>query len=279
MERKTEYNACVNAIRSFPDANRFSVLSAASLFSLALTRLIDPAPYAIRVRWMGAGVVFSFHLYGALILLSATLTATGVDWLLRGHPSFRQGARVFEHWVLPFTTVLILGISLFYFPAGNLWWAAFGVGGALLMLVFWAEYVTLDPSDAAYPLAMAGLTALSFAFFLILLVALRYAETALLWESSATFFAAFFVTLRTLHLRLSGRWEVAWSLGIALIVAELAAAFHFFPLSPLRAGIFLLAPLYALTHLAALLGEGVPERQAALEPLFLLGVICLFALL
>jgi len=40
-------------------------------------------------------------------------------------------------------------------------------------------------------------------------------------------------------------------------------------LSPIRYGIFLLAPLYALTNLAAALLDGVPLRRAMVEPLMM----------
>jgi hypothetical protein len=267
------YNALVKAIRSFPDSNRFSVLSAATLLSFALTQVIEPSPYTVHVQWLGKSFSMVFHLHAVLVFLAAALTATGMDWLLRGHPSFKEGTRSFEHWILPAMTALILGISLAFFPAGAQWWAAFGVGGVLLTMVFWAEYVALEPADPAYPFATAGLIALSFAIFLILTVILRYAEVNLAGSAAAVFFSAFFVSLRALHLRLSGEWKVAWAGGIALIVLNFSTAFYFYPMSPLRTGIFLLAPLYALTHFSALMGEGLPPRRAVLEPLFMLGLI------
>jgi hypothetical protein len=186
------YNALVKAIRSFPDSNRFSVLSAATLLSFALTQVIEPSPYTVHVQWLGKSFSMVFHLHAVLVFLAAALTATGMDWLLRGHPSFKEGTRSFEHWILPAMTALILGISLAFSPAGAQWWAAFGVGGVLLTMVFWAEYVALEPADPAYPFATAGLIALSFAIFLILTVILRYAEVNLAGSAAAVFFSAFF---------------------------------------------------------------------------------------
>jgi hypothetical protein len=82
----------------------------------------------------------------------------------------------------------------------------------------------------------------------------------------AVFIVSGLVTLRSLYLRLQ-RWEFAWAGGVALISAQLASALHYWPLSPVQFGLALLGPLYALTSLAGSLGEDLPIRRAAIEPL------------
>jgi hypothetical protein len=46
------------------------------------------------------------------------------------------------------------------------------------------------------------------------------------------------------------------------------------PLSPIRFGLALIGPLYALTALAVSLADGQPFRQAIVEPAVMLTLLC-----
>ena len=265
------YNACMTEQRYLPDANRISVLTAAVLLAYALTRLIEFPQYTLGLQLPGVYLPYRFNLSTIATILAAGLTATGMDWLLRSHPSL--GERTFQHWLLPTLTAFVIGVSLSILPPGTLWWIGFAVGGILLVLAFLAELVVVDSADPNYPAATAGLTALSFALYLILAAVLRYSGTRLLLLIPALAPSAFLVSLRTLHLRLSGRWEFAWSAGIALVSAQMAAGLHYWPLTPVQFGLALLGPLYALTGLVAALSEGIPLRRAVIEPALILAVV------
>jgi hypothetical protein len=99
----------------------------------------------------------------------------------------------------------------------------------------------------------------------------------------ALFVAASLVSLRTLHLRSTQKWEFNWALGIALVCTQVGAALHYWPVSPVQFGLALLGPLYALSTLTANLLEGIPLRRAMTEPLIALalawGVAILFYLI
>lgn len=174
---------------------------------------------------------------------------------------------------MPTLSVLVIGVSLYTLPAGPTWWLGFGVGGVLLVVVFLAEYIVVDPADTRYPIATAVLTALAFAIFLILAVALRAANTRLFLILPALFLASGLAALRTLHLRLNERWEFNWAIGIALVETQLAAALHYMPLTPIRFGVVLLGPAYALTLLAVSVLDGNPFRRASVEPLVMLAIL------
>ena len=207
--------------RYLPDTNRVSVLTAMVLLSFALTRLIPTPEYALELQLPGIYVAFALDLNIVIIILAAGLTATGMDWLLRSHPMMK-GKRTIEHWFLPMLTSLVLGVPLYLLPFGSLWWIGFAIGGVLLILVFWAEYVVVSPGDTSYPTAIAVLTVISFALYLILCIVLRYAGIRLFLLAPALLMATFLVSLRTLHLRLGGRWVFAWAAGIALVSVQLA---------------------------------------------------------
>jgi len=204
-----------------------------------------------------------------MVVMAAGLTATGMDWLLRTHPSLGR-TRTIEHWLLPTLATFIIGIPLTILPPSSIWWLGFGIGGLLLVLVFLAEYIVVEPSAPNYAIASAGLTALSFAVYLILTTALRFSGARLFLTAPALFIATGLVSLRTLHLRVSQKWEYNWALGIALVCTQIGAGLHYWPVSPVQFGLILLGPLYTLSTLTGSLLEGVPLRRALVEPLIAL---------
>lgn len=261
----------MNEHRYLPDPARVSVLTATVLLAFALTRLISTPRYEVPLPVGGIDLSFSFNLNTIIVLLAAGLTAAGMDWLLRTHPSLVQG-ETREHWLLPTLTVLATGIALYSLPPTPVWWLGFGLGAAILVVVFLAEFVAVDSSDVRYPLAAVILTALAYVIFLILAVALKATNARLVLVVPALFIGGGLAALRTLHLRLNERWEFAWALGVAIVTAQLGAALHYWPLTPIRFGLVLLAPVYALTILTVSLAEGNPFRRAVVEPSVMLGL-------
>jgi len=259
--------------RYLPDPTRVSILTAIVLLAFALTRLVSAPPVQLTIPLAGVYVTLSFNLNTMIVLLAAGLTAAGMDWLLRTHPSLEKG-ETREHWLLPTLTVLVIGVALYTLPQTIIWWLGFGLGAAILLLVFFAEFVAVDPIDLRYPFATAVLTVLAFIIFLILAVALKATNVRLFLLAPALFVGGGLVALRTLHLRLNERWELTWAIGIGLVTIQLGAALYYMPLTPVRFGLGLLGPLYALTSLAVSLAEGIPPRQAILEPAVMLVLLC-----
>ena len=259
--------------RYLPDPTRVSILTAIVLLAFALTRLVSAPPLQLTIPLAGVYVTLSFNLNTMIVLLAAGLTAAGMDWLLRTHPSLEKG-ETREHWLLPTLTVLVIGIALYTLPQTIIWWLGFGLGAAILLLVFFAEFVVVDPIDSRYPFATAVLTVLAFIIFLILAVALKATNVRLFLLAPALFVGGGLVALRTLHLRLNERWELTWAIGIGLVTIQLGAALYYMPLTPVRFGLGLLGPVYALTSLAISLAEGIPPRQAILEPAVMLVLLC-----
>lgn len=256
--------------RYMPDPTRVSVLTAAVLLAFALTRVINaPQFFSIPLPLGNINFTLSFNLNTVIVLLAGGMTATGMDWLLRTHPSLEKG-ETREHWLLPTLTVLVIGIALYTLPNTPIWWLGFGLGAAIFLVVALSEFVVVDPNDARYPVATAILTVMAFVIFLILAAALKAANARLIMLIPALFLAGGLAALRTLHLRLNERWETAWAVGIGLVAAQLGAALHYLPLTPVRFGLAMLAPIYALTVLAVSMAEGNPFRRAFLEPTVML---------
>jgi len=252
-----------------PDSNRLGVVLATVLLTLALAHLLQAPQLTLELQLPGFYFAFPFGLNTMMILLAAGLSATGMDWLLRRHPSLNEKPTL-ENWLLPTLATLIIGVPLSILPLRNTWWFGFGVSALLLTLVFSAEYIVVEPSAPYYALATTVLTALSYAVYLILITALRFNGARLFLLFPAMLVVAGLVTLRTLHLHVGGHWQYSWAIGIGLICAQLGAGLHYWPLSPIQYGLALLGPLYALTTFTARLLEDIPPRRAALEPLLAL---------
>lgn len=261
----------MNEDRYIPDSNRLGVLTAAVLLAYALSRLIQAPQFSLELQLPGFYFSYPISLSTIMVFLATGLTATGMDWLLHSHPSL-EGKRTIEYWVLPTLTTFIIGIPLTILPPGTIWWIGFGVGALLLVLVFLAEYIVVEPSAPNYAIATAGLTALSFAAYLILTVVLRFGGARLFLLAPALFVAAGLVSLRTLHLRAGQKWEFNWALGNALVCTQVGAGLHYWPISPVQYGLIVLGVLYALSTLTGNLLEGAPLRRALIEPLIALGV-------
>ena len=257
--------------RFLPDSNRVGVLLATVLLAYALTSLLQTPEITLEMQLPGFYFAYPLSLNTVIVVLAAGLAATGMDWLLRTHPSLGK-ARTLEHWLLPTLATFIIGIPLTILPPGTTWWIGFGISAVLLALIFMAEYIVVDPSAPSYAVATAGLTALSFAVFLILTTALRYGGARLFLLAPALFISAGLVSLRTIHLRAGQIWEFNWSLGIGLVCTQIGAGIHYWPISPVQFGLVLLGPLYAVSVLTSNLLEGVPLRRAMVEPLIALGL-------
>ena len=251
--------------RYLPDSDRVGVLTATVLLAFAVTHLIQAPEFNIELQLPGFFLLLPLNLSTAMTVLTAGLTATGMDWLLHSHPSL-HGRPTYQWWILPTLTTFVIGVPLSILPGGGAWWVGFLVAGIFLFFVFVAEYVVVDPGAPYYAASIAGLTAVSYTLFLILAVALRYSNARLYLLLPALFLAAFLASLRIVHLRLSGRWEYAWSAGIAFVCIQIASGLHYLPLSPIQFGLMLVGLLYSLTSFGMNLLEDQPARRAMLEP-------------
>lgn len=261
----------MNERQYLPDADRVGLLTSTVLLAFALTHLVQSPGFNLEIQLPGFLFQLPLTLSTAMGLLTAGLTATGMDWLLRGHPAL-NGRPTYQWWLLPMLTTFVIGVPLSILPPGPTWWIAFLVTGTFLFFVFVAEYVVVDPGAPYYAISMAGLTAISYTLFFVLAVALRYGGIRLYILAPALFLAAALASLRILHLRLMGRWEYAWALGIAFVCIQLASGLHYWPLSPIQFGLMMIGSLYGLTSLAVNLGEDQPARRAILGPGIILGL-------
>jgi hypothetical protein len=255
-----------------PDANRLSVLAATILLTYALTPFLNIPESNLEINLPGVVFYFNLNIATIISLLVAALAAVGSDWIVRDHPGLGK-QNTMQHWLMPALTAWVIGVPLSTLKAGPQWWAVFAFGGLLLILVFVAEYIVVDLSDIRHAPATVGLTGLSFALYLILAIAVRSAGLRLYLLLPALVIPLALVCLRTLYLRLGGRWCIKWAVGIAVIIGQIALGLHYWPVSPLTFGLILLGPSYAITSIAGSVEEGHSWHTFWIEPLIMLIVL------
>jgi len=248
-----------------PNADRLSILSAAIILAYVMTRFVDLPSRELSLQLPGFFISVQMNTSLVVTFLVAGLTAAGADWLLYDHPGLKDHP-VLPHCLLPSLTALVIGIPLYQLPFGLGWWLALMAGSLLLVLVLVAEFISVSEESFRRQLAAAGLTAVSFALYLILAGGLRSLGTRFIFTLPALGIGTALVSLRVLHLRLNGQWLVYEALLSALVVSQIAAAFFYWPLNPVAYGILVLGPTYALISLFTSLIEEKTPRQAWVEP-------------
>jgi hypothetical protein len=254
-----------------PSTNRLGILVASILLAFALTRIIQSPRFTLTVTLPGFYFAYPLTLGTAMTILAAALTATGMDWLIRDHPALAQKTYR-EHLMIPTLTTFVIGAPLALLSNGTAWWVSFGFSAILLVSVFLAEYITIDQSAPPYGLARAGLTALAYALFLLLVTSLRFSGARMFVLVPVVFIVAALISLRILHLDGTDRWDFPWAIGIGIVCAQISAGLHYWPLLPIQFGLALTGPLYALTMLSANLTENIPLRRAAVGPMIVIGL-------
>jgi hypothetical protein len=260
-----------------PSADRVSVLIASVLLTFALTRLIQSPRLTLTVTLPGFYFAYPLTLAAAMTTLAAALTATGMDWLTRAHPTLGQKSNL-EYLMLPTLTAFVIGAPLAALPNGAVLLVGFAFGAILLASVFLAEYIAIDPSAPSYAFARAGLTALAYALFLILAVSLRFSGARMFLLTPIIFIAVGLISLRILRLDDAQRWNFHWAFGAGVVCAQIGAGLHYWSLTPIQFGLALVGPLYALTMLSANLAENIPLRRAALGPAVVVGLALVSAI-
>jgi hypothetical protein len=258
-----------NHKRYLPNKDRVSVLAAVIILAYTLTRFVNiPLPeYSLQLP--GFYLVVNINAYTIIALLVAMITAAGSDWLLRSHPALEDRNPV-QHWILPALTALVIGIPIAQLQSNILWWIGLFVGVILLILVLLGEFISIDAEDIRLPIAVAGLSAVSFSLYLILIVTLRSTGVRLFFFLPAIAMGTWLVSLRVSQMRLHGEWTLIETAIIALIVIQISAALHYWPISPISFGMVVLGVTYALISLISGLIEGKPTRQVLIEPIIAL---------
>ncbi len=267
----------MNKQRSLPNIDHLSVITAVILLAYALTAFIQFPARSLNLQLPGFLLTLKFNFLTIIAVVVSVLAAVGSDWLVGGHPAL-GGARRFHHWLIPAFTALVISVPLNNLKVGLSWWTVLALGGLLLTSVLIAEYISVDPADHRFPIARISLSAMSFALLLVLLIAVRGAGLRLYAVLAAILPAVAVVTIKSLHLRLGG-WQTAWMAGISVVMTQFATGLFYLPVRPLQFGLILIGFTYALINLAGSLEEDRPLKTIWIEPVILVVLFLLLAVI
>jgi hypothetical protein len=262
--------------RHLPDINRLSIVTAMVMLSYSITAYVQLPERSLSLQLPGFLFVVKISIFTLVSLVVTVLAAAGSDWVISGHPEMHE-QKHWYHWIIPALTATVIGVPLNSLSVSPAWWVIFGMGGLLLWAVLTAEYISVDPSDGRYWLATLVLTVVFLSLFLILAIAMRGAEFRLYVVLSGLVPAAALLAARVLYLRITGKWLLAWTGGIALILGQMAVCLFYLPLKPIQFGLLLTALLYAITSLAGNIEEGYPVNRIWLEPVIMFAVFLFFS--
>ena len=262
--------------RNLPAIDRLSIVTAMVLLTYSVTAFVQIPERALELQLPGFLFVVKLGIFTVVSGLVALLAAAGCEWVLAGHPHLGD-QRHWYHWILPALTSMTIGVPLNSLEVGPAWWVIFGMGGILLLGVLIAEYISVDPEDHNYQLACMVLTVVFMSLFLILAIAVRGAELRLYAVLSTLVPASALLSARIIHLRLAGRWHLAWVGAISLILGQAAIGLFYLPVKPIQFGLLLLAVLYGLTSLAGNAEEEQTARRLWLEPAAMFAVFFIFS--
>jgi hypothetical protein len=259
-----------------PKPGRLSTITAGILVCYAFLPFMQVPARILAFPFFGILVSLQLNFYNLISLITAVMAAAGMDWILFDHPH-RKDQYLLPHLILPALTAGAIGFPLGLLKPGIEWWIILGLGSLLVVSVFLSEYISLEPTDIRYPLALMVLSGTSYSLLLILSIALRSAgiRLYLLLLLLPAIYA--FFSLRILNFRLGGRWRFEWSAVITLVVTQILIALYYWPLSPVRFGLLLLGPAYAMIGVAASFEENPDPRNVYLEPLIVMAILWILA--
>jgi hypothetical protein len=266
---------------SLPDINRLSIVTATIMLAFALTQLVSFPVQDLAFSMLGIVIAFYLDFSIAIIVFSVFLAGAGMEWLIQSHPEkdrYQNRWAYFRHWIVPVLTSIVIGITLNTFAGGLIWWAVYILGSLLLFAVFIAEYNVVIAEDYRNPLATIGLTALSFALYLLLAIAVFSADIRLYIRLPLLGIGAMMVISRTLFLRL-GKWHTLWAVVNSLIVSEIVVGFNYLPIAPVQFGLLLVGVAYALTSFVTAFEESRTSWAFWGEPISMLVLTVIISIL
>ncbi len=261
------------------DRDQISGFVGTLVLGLALVRFVDLPTREVGTQALGSAIGIQLSTPVVMLLVLGVLAATGMDSLLRSHPTARARpqAGAFVLWVLPVFTVLALELGLMRLPADQLllWGLGLAGSGIVVALVMTAEYISLDREHPLYTPVQLALTGLTYILGLVLFTAIYATKgRALLTATLSTVVAA------ALALRLF--WLQARQTGRALLYAAVTGvglgqcvwALGYGRPTPLAAGLLLLLILYT----GAGLSQTALQRAFGRRTLIEFGVVAALGL-
>jgi hypothetical protein len=261
------------------DTGRFSIILATILLAYSLTPFISIPNRELNFQLPGFLFLLRVDYTGLVSILSAGLGATGMSWLLQTRQKEVSRSSEFQHYLLPALTAWAIGVPLGALEINLQWWVVFIFGGLLLAAVLYSEYIVVDFEDYRSPFAIIGLSAVGYAIYLTLCVALRGAGLRLYLFVPVLFLTAGMVSWRVLNLRIPGEKHIHWSIASAILTTQMAIGLHYLPVTPIQFGLILTGLCYGVISMAISAENKTQRVRFWIEPLIILLSFLILAVL
>ena len=252
------------------DIKRFSVLAAAIVLANGLSRLVrlpsqDFVVTVLNVHWLVGvnGPMLFTILLGALVASGAySIYRSGSTGLSVSNRNHGLGL----HLIIPALTAIGGGAALSLVPSGPRWWVGLAFLSGLVVLSVAGEYSTLDRDDPHYDQASLGLVILAYSLLVLVFSALQASDTRLAIAAPLIILSTSILTLRVLALAAPVNRKLwAYTLGIGLLVGELALPLNFWALPSVAYGLGLTVSAYVLGGLGKLHLQSELRRASLVE--------------
>ena len=248
------YNPGVSDERPLPDLDRLSTLAALILLAFALARIIQLPSLELEVSAFNLLIPLTINTRNIMLMLAALLSVVGADWLVQSHPQAPTGRRAVERWILPGLTALGIGSLLTRLSEGWPLWIGLVLTTLLLLGVFLAEYLTIDPKDPRRIAAAHGLELLAYMLVLGTAFTFRLMDLRVIFLAPASFAASTSVAWRLFRLRMPHTRSLAHAAVAGWGFGQLAVSLHYWPMPPVQGSLLLILYFYLAV---AFIGEVV----------------------
>lgn len=242
-----------------------STLAALILLIFGLARIIELPSLQFEIGLFNILIPLTINTRSVMLLLAALLSVLGADWLVQSHPQAPSGRRAIEGWILPGLTALGIGSLLTRLSQGQAVWLGLLLTTLLLLAVFLAEYVSVDPNDPRRALASAGLELLAYVLIFGTAFSFRVIDLRLVFLIPAALLASGAVAWRLFRLHSPDQRSLAHAAVAGWGFSQLAIGLHYWPMMPVRGSLFLLLFFYLEVNLLGSLLEGARSRRRMLE--------------
>jgi len=144
-----------------PDRDRLSTMGALVLLAIGLVRVVSLPILPLEFAALGLLIRIEVNSAFVLIVLAATVTVAGADWLARTHPRPPQGPSRLEPVIIPGLATLAAGAILTNVDPGPGLWIGLALAAGGLMAILVVEFAVIDPADPRREPASLGLTVLA----------------------------------------------------------------------------------------------------------------------
>lgn len=237
-------------------SGRVSVVVWAIVAATAVSLFVRlPGIFVIDFNAFGSPISLQFSDSLVMVVFLALLSASGTESIIRTHPRFRNRNAGFwatwSYWALPAALSILAVVLIPQIPTQLSQAIGLLVQGALVTVVFFALYSTVDTGAPGFRRGRLVLNVLAYASALALFLLVYQTRTRSLLSGSMVALTATLLAVELLRSTTQRRELVlSHALVVGMVLGESTWALNYWPLPGLTGGLILLLIFYLIVSLA-----------------------------